>query len=174
MRGDAMHGFTAAAPRSGITDIPETEHTYQPFVLGVDDGKAPHLLALHNASCGFDIVRVETEKDAFRHEFARGGAFWVTSHRDAATDNIAIGHHTNQSIVLPDGDCADVVCAHQSSELFHGRPWINPRDAPVHCLFHFHGPLLFCADPAALTITLAKRSIALGVPMGCFPGQTVA
>src|SRR5215471_353779 len=48
VRGNAMHGFTAAAARPGIIDIPKAEHTYQPFLLGVDDGKAPHPFALHN------------------------------------------------------------------------------------------------------------------------------
>src|SRR5262245_5318930 len=153
-----MHGCTAAAARPGIIDIPKAEHTYQPLLLGVDDGKAPHPFALHNASCRFDIVLVETEMDALRHNFPRGGSFWIPTLCNAAADNIAIGHHANQSIILTDGNGADVVHAHQIGELFYACQRINPRDALVHCPSYFHERLLFSADPVVLKLILSNAA----------------
>src|SRR5215472_11398082 len=109
--------------------------------------------------------------DALRHDFARGGPLWIPARRNAATDNIAIGHHANQSIMLTDGNCADVVRAHQRGEHFHGCEWINPGDALMHCLFHFHGRLLFTADPVVCELIMSNAASPWAFLRGCLPRQ---
>jgi hypothetical protein len=95
--------------------------------------------------------------DPLGHDLARTGGLGIESGRYAATDDIAIRHHANQAIILADGDCADVVRAHQTGELIHARGGINPRDALMHCLFHFHGRLLFSAGPVVFKIVMSTQ-----------------
>ena len=80
-----------------------------------------------------------------RHDVARGGAGGIeTILRQPLADDIAVGDHADEVIVLSDRNCADVMLAHQSCELHDGRIGIDPIDSLVHRVLDFHGgpPLL--------------------------------
>src|SRR5467141_2175678 len=64
--------------------------------------------------------------------------------RQSFADDVTVGHHADQPVVLSDGNGAYVMLTHQFREFGDRRVWTNPVDALVHCIFDFHGrpPLL--------------------------------
>src|SRR5262249_55243700 len=64
--------------------------------------------------------------------------------RQSFADDVTVGHHADQPVVLSNGNGAYVMLTHQFCDLRHGLPWTDPVSALVHCVFYFHGrpPLL--------------------------------
>ena len=117
------------------------------FFLRSMTGRPANLLSLHDARGILHILPVEAEDDAFRHHVARGRGLRIEPCGKAAADDVAVRHHTDEAIVLADGDRADVVVLHQARELLDRRAGINPLHAPVHCALYFHGRLPFLCRP---------------------------
>src|SRR4051812_48812468 len=83
--------------------------------------------------------------DAWGHQVARHRAAGIeTVLRQSFADDVTVGHHADQPVVLSNGNGADVMLTHQFREFGDRRVWTNPVDALVHCIFDFHGrpPLL--------------------------------
>src|SRR5258708_31487149 len=83
--------------------------------------------------------------DAWGHHIARRRAADIEAIlRQPFADDVAIGHHADQTVVLSNRNGAYVMLTHQFREFGDRRVWTNPVDALVHCIFDFHGrpPLL--------------------------------
>src|SRR5262245_1605674 len=83
--------------------------------------------------------------DAWSHHIARRRAADIeTVLRQSFADDVTVGHHADQPVVLSNGNGAYVMLTHQFCEFGHRRVWTDPVDALVHCVFDFHGrpPLL--------------------------------
>src|SRR6266446_7875998 len=63
--------------------------------------------------------------------------------RQSFADDVTVGHHADQPVVLSDGNGAYVMLTHQFREFGDRRVWTNPVDALVHCVFD---PLLRDVD----------------------------
>jgi hypothetical protein len=59
--------------------------------------------------------------------------------RQSLADDIAVSHHSDQSVVVAYRDGADVTVSHQSCELGYGGFRTDPIDALMHRVFDFHG-----------------------------------
>ena len=88
--------------------------------------------------------------NARAHDIARRRAPRIEAVlRQAIADNVAVGHHADELIVLSDGNGANVVLTHELRDLDERRFRADPLDALVHHFFDFHGgpPLLGAAMP---------------------------
>jgi hypothetical protein len=83
--------------------------------------------------------------DAWGHHIARRRAADIEAVlRQSFADDVTIGDHADQPVVLANGNGAYVMLTHQFCEFGHRRVWTDPVDSLVHCVFDFHGrpPLL--------------------------------
>src|SRR5207248_10315480 len=117
----------------------------------VDHRQSAHLKLLHVPHRLGEVVVVPAAMDARGHHVARRRAAGVKAVlRQAFADDVAVGHHADQPVVLANRNGADVMLAHQFREFADRGVRTDPVDAFVHRLFDFHGrpPLLklACAD----------------------------
>src|SRR6516162_11818038 len=93
--------------------------------------------------------------NAWGHDITRGGALRieVVLGQPFAND-VAVGHHADQLVVLSNGDGSDVMFKHHLREISDRRIWTYPIDALVHHFFDFHGgsPLLNSSSPVCFII----------------------
>src|SRR5262249_40271388 len=81
--------------------------------------------------------------NAWRHHVSRGRAMHIkTFLRQTFANDVTVGDHADQPIILADRDGADVVCAPQFSQFGDRGIRADPLDALVHCFFYFHADLL--------------------------------
>src|SRR5215468_9433673 len=82
--------------------------------------------------------------NAWGHHIARDRAAGIEAVlRQSFADDVSVGHHADQPVVLSNRNGAYVVLTHQFRELGDGRLWTDPVDALVHCVLYFHrGPPL--------------------------------
>src|SRR5262245_46554518 len=84
---------------------------------------------------------------AGRHPVSRGRSAHIkTILRQTFANDVAIGDHADQPVILANRDSADVVCAHQFGEFGDRGIWTDPLNALVHCLIDFHADLLLELD----------------------------
>src|SRR4029077_7522855 len=109
--------------------------------------------------CLGEVIVISAAMDAWGHHVARRRAAGIeTVLRQSFADDVTVGHHADQPVVLSNGNGAYVMLTHQFREFGHRRVWTNPVDALVHCIFDFHGrpPLLKFAyqpwSPRASTV----------------------
>src|SRR6476469_4150369 len=92
---------------------------------------------------------------AWGHHVARRRAAGIeTVLRQSFADDVTVGHHADQPVVLSNGNGAYVMLTHQFCEFGHRRVWTDPVDALVHDVLDVHGrsPLLkFARQPRFLT-----------------------
>src|SRR5690348_15042485 len=125
-------------------EIAEAEDTDHALVL-VDDGKTAYFLGLHRAKRLRHIVVRAAIDDALRHDIAgaqRAAGFAV---RKPAADDVAVGYHADEAIILAHRDGADILALHLLRHLGNRSFRRHPRDAFVHDLFNFHRNLHECA-----------------------------
>src|SRR5262245_15472164 len=58
--------------------------------------------------------------------------------RQAFADDVTVGHHANQSVLLSDRNGTNIMLAHQFRELGDRSVWTDPVDTLVHRVFDFH------------------------------------
>src|SRR5262249_32234035 len=81
--------------------------------------------------------------DAWRHHVSRSRTVHIkTILRQTFANDVTVGDHPDQSIILANWDGADVVRAHQFSEFGDRGVRADPLDPLVHCFFDFHADLL--------------------------------
>src|SRR6266508_1859280 len=83
--------------------------------------------------------------DAWGHHVARGRAAGIEAVlRQSFADDVAVGHHADQPVVLSNRNGAYVMLTHQFRKFGDRRVWTEPVDALVHCVLNLHGrpPLL--------------------------------
>src|SRR5215475_2700445 len=81
--------------------------------------------------------------DAWLHHVSRGRVAQIkTILRQTFANDVTVGDHANQPVILSNWDGADVVRAHQFREFGDRGIRADPLDPFVHCFFDFHADLL--------------------------------
>src|SRR5262249_40101024 len=81
--------------------------------------------------------------DAWLHHVSRGRVAQIkTILRQTFANDVTVGDHANQPVILSNWDGADVVRAHQFREFGDRGIRADPLDPLVHCFFDFHADLL--------------------------------
>src|SRR5215471_17188434 len=131
-RGEKISGCRMA-------DIAKAKHADHAFAL-VDDGQPANLQLLHMPHRLGEIVLVTAAMDFGGHDVARRPMARIeVVLRQSLADDVAVGHHSDQTVVLSDWDGADVTVSHQLCELGYGGLRTDPIDALMHRVFDFHG-----------------------------------
>src|SRR5262249_26625729 len=144
MSRNALDAFGQEMARRRIADGAQTEDADHPLAL-VDHGQPAHLELLHVPHRLGEVIVVSATMDAWGHHIARRRAADIEAVlRQAFADDVAVGHHADQMVVLSNRNGADVMLAHQFREFGDGNVRTDPVDALVHRVFDFHGesPLL--------------------------------
>ena len=105
----------------------------------------PNLQFLHVPHRLGEIIIIAAAMDAGSHHIACCRATRIEAFlRQPFTYDIAVGRHSNELIVLSDGNGAYIMLAHQFRELDNRSVGTNPFNTLVHRFFDFHGgaPLL--------------------------------
>src|SRR5258708_7947201 len=122
-----------------MADVTQTDDAHHPLAL-VDDGQPAELQLLHVLHRLCEVVVLAATMDTFGHHIARHRAARIeVVAREPFADDIAVGHHPDQSIVFSDRNAADVMLAHQFREFANGSVGADPIDTPVHHVFDSHG-----------------------------------
>src|SRR6185437_13359126 len=80
------------------------------------------------------------QMDTWGHHLARRCAAGIKAVlRQALADDVAVGHHADKLVVLPDRNGAYVMLTHQFRELGDRGVRTDPVDAFVHRISDFHG-----------------------------------
>src|ERR1700730_4480704 len=128
----------------GMADVTQTDHADHPIAL-VDHRQPADLQRLHVMYRLCEVIVLPATMDAFGHHIARHRAASVeVVTRKAFADDIAVGHHPDQSVVLPNRNAADVMLPHQFREFSDRGVGADPVDTLMHHVFDSHG------GPAAL------------------------
>src|SRR5215510_895800 len=130
--------------RGRTAEVAQTKNADHPFAL-VDHSQSAHLKLLHVPHCLGEVIIIPTAMDARRHHIARRREASVeTVLRQSFADDVTVGHHADQPVILSNRNGAYVMLTHQFRELGDRRLWTDPVDALVHCVLDFHGgpPLL--------------------------------
>src|SRR5262249_14745906 len=87
--------------------------------------------------------------DAWRHHLASSREVGIEAAlRYPFADDVAVGHHADQPVILSNRNRADIVFAHQFCELGDRNVRTDPIDALVHRVFDLHsGPPLRSSPP---------------------------
>ena len=80
-----------------------------------------------------DLLIIAAKDDALGHHVARRQLVDVAAVAYAATDDVAIGDHSDEPIILANGNRADVEFAHLLRNLSDGRLRADPLCTLVHC-----------------------------------------
>src|SRR6266576_6922597 len=127
-----------------MADITQTDDADHPLAL-VHHRQPAELQLLHVMHRLCEVIVFPATMDAFGHHIARHRAASIeVVARKPFADDVAVGHHPDQSVVLPNRNAADVMLPHQFREFGDGSVGADPVDTLVHHVFDFHGrpPLL--------------------------------
>src|SRR5258708_17243968 len=90
--------------------------------------------------CLCEVIVLPATMDAFGHHIARRRAASIeVVAREPFADDVAVGYHPDQSVVLPNRNAADVMPPHQFREFGDRGVGADPVDTLVHHVFDFHG-----------------------------------
>jgi hypothetical protein len=138
---DLLQGFAGRFPLAREREIAE-RYDADETLLAVNDRQAANLLVAHVLEHGFDALVDEAVENARRHRIARRLGPHVAALGDDAHDDVAIGHHADEPLVLDHGRCADVAVAHFASDF---QDWgVGPDEAHVgrHDILNSHARTL--------------------------------
>src|SRR6266404_3016735 len=127
-----------------MADVTQTDDADHPLAL-VDHWQPAELQLLHVMHRLCEIIVLPAAMDAFGHHIARPRAASIeVVARKPFADDVAVGHHPDQSVVLPKRNAADVMLPHQFRKFGDKGLRAYPVDSLVHHVFYFHGgpPLL--------------------------------
>src|SRR5215469_8104191 len=104
--------------------------------------------------------------DAWGHYIARDRAAGIEAVvRQSFADDVSVGHHADQPVVLANRNGTYVMLTHQLGEFGHRRVWADPVDALVHHVFDLHGTdsvaEVCVSAPVPLSLRLYNRSVPL-------------
>src|SRR6202035_3255559 len=117
----------------------QTDHADHPLAL-VDHRQPADLQRLHVVDRLGEVIVLPATMDAFGHHIARHRAASIEAvARKPFADDVAVGHHPDQSVVLSNRNAADVMCPHQFREFGDRGVGADPVDTLVHYVFDFHG-----------------------------------
>jgi hypothetical protein len=139
MSRNTPDGLGQQITRRGTADVTQTDDANHPLAL-VDHGQPADLQLLHMMHRLCEIIVVPATMDAFSHHIARRRAAGIEIvAREPFADDVAVGHHPDQFVVLANRNAADVMRLHQFGELGNWGVGADPVDTLVHHVFDFHG-----------------------------------
>ena len=139
MRRDAPDALQQEFARRPLADIAEAEHANHALVF-VDHRQPADFQLLHVAHRLDEVFVLAATMDGGCHHIARSRAAGIELVlRLSFADDVAVGHHADQTIVFANRNGADVVLAHQLREFGHRGLGTDPIDSLVHDIFDFHG-----------------------------------
>src|SRR6266568_3996603 len=122
-----------------MADVTQTDDADHPLAL-VHHRQPAELQLLHVMHRLCEVIVFPATMDAFGHHIARHRAASIeVVARKPFADDVAVGHHPDQSVVLPDRNATDVTPPHQFREFGDGGVGADPVDTLVHHVFDFHG-----------------------------------
>src|SRR6476660_2827649 len=127
-----------------MADVTQTDDADHPLAL-VHHRQPAELQLLHVMHRLCEVIVLPATMDAFGHHIARHRAANIeVVARKPFADDVAVGHHPDQSVVLPNRNAADVMLPHHFREYGDSGVGADPVDTLVHHVFDFHGgpPLL--------------------------------
>ena len=96
-----------------MTNIAQTNDANHPFIL-IDHRQSTELQLLHVPHRLDEVIVLPAAVNSFRHHIARLCATGIeVVARKAFADDVAVCHHPDQSVVLPDRNAPDVMLPHQ-------------------------------------------------------------
>src|SRR6202047_413950 len=128
----------------GMANVTQTDDADHPLAL-VHHRQPAELQLLHVMHRLCEVIVLPATMDAFGHHIARHRAASIeVVARKPFADDVAVGHHPDQSVVLPNRNAADVMLPHQFCEFGDRGVGADPVDTLMHHVFDFHGgpPLL--------------------------------
>src|SRR5262249_8530427 len=146
---DSLDAFGHQVPRRRMADVAKRNDADHPLAL-VDDRQPADFQLLHVLHSLGEIIVLRAAMDAFAHDIAcRRAARIEAVLRQSITDNVAVGHHADELVVLSDRNGANVMLTHELGDLHEWRLRTDPLDALVHHFLDFHGgpPVLGAALP---------------------------
>src|SRR5690606_29817115 len=123
--------------RRSMGTITEAQNSDHALVL-IDDRQAADLMLLHDPDRIINFFAIAAINDAARHDVASRHSRTLHALRDAAADDVTISNHSNQPIILPDGERTNVLVTHELGDLDDRCAGLYPVHAWVHGVFHFH------------------------------------
>src|SRR5579885_603896 len=121
-------------------DIAEAEDANHPLLL-VDDREAADLPVLHGSQRLADVIVGTAVDDPLAHDIANAERLPPATVGTPAAANVAVRDHSDQQVILADGNCANVLALHGPGGL-HERCFRSyPGDALVHDLLYLHDDL---------------------------------
>src|ERR1700694_655194 len=127
-----------------MADVTQTDDADHPLAL-VHHRQPAELQLLHVMHRLGEGIVLPATMDAFGHHIARHRAASIEAvARQPFADDVAVAHHPDQSVVLPNRNAADVMLPHQFREFGDRGVGAYPVDTLMHHVFDFHGgpPLL--------------------------------
>src|SRR5262249_54664597 len=122
--------------------ISERKHADHPLTL-VDHRQPADPEPLHVPYRFGKIVIFAAAMDAWRHHVPRDRALHIeTILRQTFANDVTVGDHADQPVILSDRNGANVVRAHQFGEFDDRGIRADPLNTLVHCFFDFHADLL--------------------------------
>src|ERR1700704_3683119 len=122
-----------------MADVTQTDDADHPLAL-VDYRQPAELQLLHVKHRLCEVIVLPATMDAFGHHIPRHRAASIeVVARKPFADDVAVGHHPYQSVVLPNRNAADVMPPHQFREFGDRGVGADPVDTLVHYVFDFHG-----------------------------------
>src|SRR4029077_5267059 len=119
MLRNALDAFRQQPNGRRMTDITETEHAYHPLAL-VDHRQPADLQLLHMPHRFGKVCVLTAAMDFCCHYIACSGAVAIeVVLRQFLADDVGVGHHSDQTIILAYPDSAYVVVSHQFREFSH-------------------------------------------------------
>src|SRR5262249_22164973 len=120
-------------------NIAQGEDANHPLAL-VDHWQATHSQLFHVPYCLGQIIVFLAAMDAWGHHVARRRPADIKAILgQSLADDIAVSHHADKPVILPDWNGAYIVLPHQFREVDDRGIRIDPVDTLVHCFFDFHG-----------------------------------
>src|SRR3981081_1716318 len=107
----SLHLFFPGPPRPADHQIAERDDPDQPLVA-IEHRQPAHLPRRHLAGALVGVLVLEAEAHLARHRLAHRCFLWVTSLRDAAHGDVAVGDHADEAIILADRQYAGVDIGH--------------------------------------------------------------
>src|SRR5580704_17884562 len=121
-----------------IADVAQTEDANHPLAL-VDHWQPADLQRLHVPYRLSEIIVIPTAMNAWGHHLARRRATGIeVVLRQPFADDVAVGHHADQAVVLSNRNGAYIMLTHQFREFSDRGVRTDPIDALVHRFFDFH------------------------------------
>src|SRR6266700_3707802 len=141
MGRNALDAFGQQITGRRMADVAQADDADHSLAL-VDHRQPADLERLHVPHRLGEVVVLPAAMDALGHHIARGCAAGIEAVlRQPFADDVAVGHHADQPVVLSNWNGAYIMFTHQFREFGDRGVRTDPVDSLVHRVLDFHGDL---------------------------------